>query len=164
MSPLQRQLVQLKLTLEAAGTDGVFGADAPYFRHHRFRHTTPQERAKSSLGCIAIRFDDNSADTDQNESMDVQKQRLGISLVYDYESLPGDDPTGVGDASLVLLTAVKALRTEDSLMLQTADEVLMGELVPAEESAGDSARLEQRLIVVYRVNSVDPTHLYAPGA
>jgi hypothetical protein len=161
MNPIERQLEQIKLTLEGA----VLASPPPYLRHYRFRPTSDAEREQSTSGCIAIKFDDNSPDTDQNESMDVQKQRLGISLIYDYATpYEDDDPTGFGGPLPVLMAAVRALRTEDSLMLQTADEVLMGELVPAEESAGDSARLEQRLIVVYRVNSVDPTILYAMGA
>jgi hypothetical protein len=156
----------------AAGVAALPEADRFKLRHHRHRDTAEEE-----MPCVAVRFvsDDvpgNVSGSDAYPSMSEAIMELGVDLVADVqlpaEAAPGqsvdagDDPTGLlGPSMLIerLLRMLFAVGEPPTTLGGLAWDIRYEGTGDDPDSSPDSARIVERLVLVYRVRREAPTEL-----
>ena len=178
VAPFIRVMHRVRGRLDEVNMPVVTGIADLSLRWARNRYTTREERP-----CLAIAFvsdepaDDGSVNTNSDELVRV----LALDLICDMEieteasaeanesmgtPIEEFDPAGLGQLSMVITEAHKALRECCIDPLQDTTE--LGRCIDwvqdigyddDEELAGEDGRLVGRLNVIYRTSSWDPTLL-----
>jgi len=159
----------LKTELAQALDGRTVGGKAVTVRHFRHRESTIEE-----WPCIAIRYVSNDASSygrqETNDGLPEQVMELAVDLVIDLE-LPAEatdendddiDPTGFECAGNMLAWALDALLPgeESNTLGGTTWEIRYDGTAPDEGvQSPDLARLEERIVLLYRVRADQPTIL-----
>jgi hypothetical protein len=172
--PFVTIMIALETGVRALLAGETFGADTPItVRQHRHREPTQDE-----LNCLSIRFVSNDPSSQYGEQetsggLPEAVWELSLDLVIDMALSPeartpgdvgDDDPTGFGRHSEVLAEVLDWMFPGDA----TQDNTLGGLIWQARydgsadtetDSTPDFARMEERLVLLYRVRADRPTEL-----
>lgn len=164
LTPSDRILRSIVRTLRAFDWVGAGLAAAPTIRHAKRRYATPDE-----YPCISIKWDQDEprqADQDQ-QYMSSGEMYVEMTLTLEIDTDPGDDDedeTGMGFSSALAFLALRALKDpEGDLLANWANSVTDRGRGDDPDSTNDEARLEQVVIVLYRVSTEDPSVILAQG-
>jgi len=169
ITPSDRVLRSIRATLRAFDWIGAGFEKAPTIRHARRRYSRPDE-----FPCITIRWeqDEPRADGQDDNYITPDEMYVEMSLTLEIETETAgedddggsDDETGLGMSSALAFAALRALKDELgdllSMWAQSVSDRGRGE---DQDSTNDDARLDQKLIVLYRVSQADPSVILAPG-
>ncbi len=164
ITPSDRILRAVKATLQAFDWAGAGVSPAPFVRHALRRFSQPEE-----YPCITIRWEQDeprAADQDQNY-ITPDETYVEMRLTIEIDTDPADEPldeTGLGFSSALAFLALRALKDVDGELLRLwANSVTDRGRGEDPDSTSDEARLEQVVIVLYRVSTEDPSVILAQG-
>lgn len=166
MSPEAFLLVKALEVVAAADFSDIYAGATPIkFRHMRNRMPRKEDRPSLSLRFVSVEPNEDFG----MHSTDEECWELQGELIWDADlksESSEEDPTGIGDLTLICNRAFKALRDEATGMLALGycDDVLDRGVVMDEDSNADEGRLVQQISMLYRTRTGDRSVLLAPGA
>jgi hypothetical protein len=173
-TPSDQVLRAVAATLRAFDWISAGCEAAPTIRHAKRRFSRPDE-----YPCVTVRWeqDEPRADSQDDNYITPDEEYVEMRLTIEIETQPfdgeggdtapiddDDDETGLGFSSALAFLCLRALKDPDGLLLsQWAAGVSDRGRGEDPDSTNDEARLEQTVIVLYRVSTGDPSVILAPG-